>query len=236
MYALASLLVVVAISLLITRVAVVILVATGLSGEEAAFQARSAFTGAGFTTTESEQILAHRLRRKVTMFLMLLGNAGIVAASGTLIIGFRGSSAHGPAWARIAELILGLFLLLYLSKSRWVDRWLTSAARRALRGRLDVDIHDVDELIALPDGHAVVELSVRGGDELADRRLDELARRGDGTMVLGISRAGGAYESAPGGAAVAQAGDTLVVYGPAAALVGGDGRAAAPAPAASSGG
>ncbi len=102
MYAISSLLLVVAVSLIITRVATVILVASGLSRQAARFQARSAFTGAGFTTTESESVVNHPLRRKVVMTLMLLGNAGIVASASTLIIGFRGGSAANAGW-RILE-------------------------------------------------------------------------------------------------------------------------------------
>ena len=35
----------------------------GLSAEVATFQAQSAFSGAGFTTSESEAIVSHPLRR-----------------------------------------------------------------------------------------------------------------------------------------------------------------------------
>ena len=67
MIAIGSLLLVVAISLLVTRVATVMLTATGLSREVARFQARSAFTGAGYTTTESESVVNHPVRRRIVM-------------------------------------------------------------------------------------------------------------------------------------------------------------------------
>ncbi len=51
-----SLLVALTLSLIVTRVAAMALMFTGLSRESAKFQARSAFTGAGFTTHESEKI------------------------------------------------------------------------------------------------------------------------------------------------------------------------------------
>lgn len=89
MVAIASLLLIVALSLLVTRVAAVILVATGTAHHVARFQARSAFTGAGFTTSESERVVNHPLRRKVIATLMLLGNVGIVGAAGTAILGFQ---------------------------------------------------------------------------------------------------------------------------------------------------
>jgi hypothetical protein len=47
-----SLFVAISLSLFITRLATEALVMTGLSGQSAKFQARSAFTGAGFTTDE----------------------------------------------------------------------------------------------------------------------------------------------------------------------------------------
>ena len=73
-----TLLIIVMLSLLITRIASEALTHTGLSRESARFQARSAFSGVGFTTSESEQVVNHPVRRRILMVLMMLGNAGIV--------------------------------------------------------------------------------------------------------------------------------------------------------------
>jgi hypothetical protein len=73
-----SLLVVLVLSLLVVRIATVALALTGLSQQLARFQARSAFTGSGFTTAESEKVVAHPVRRRIIMVLMLLGNAAII--------------------------------------------------------------------------------------------------------------------------------------------------------------
>lgn len=54
MLGITSLLVVVTRSILVTRIATLALTHTGLSREAASFQARSAFTGVGFTTSEAE--------------------------------------------------------------------------------------------------------------------------------------------------------------------------------------
>ncbi|TWT47604.1 hypothetical protein [Botrimarina hoheduenensis] len=69
-----SLLVALTLSLLITRVAAMALMFTGLSREAAKFQARSAFTGVGYTTQESERTVNHPVRRRIIMALMLMGN------------------------------------------------------------------------------------------------------------------------------------------------------------------
>lgn len=85
-----SLRVVLSVSILITRIATIALTHTGLSRETARFQARSAFTGAGFTTDEAESAVNHPVRRRMLMLLMLLGNAGIVTAISSMMLTFVG--------------------------------------------------------------------------------------------------------------------------------------------------
>ncbi len=94
MGAIVSLLVVILLSLLVTRVATIALTLTGLSEEVARFQARSAFTGCGFSTRESEQVVNHPVRRRIMLMLMLLGNAGIVTAVSSLVLAFVSAAAR----------------------------------------------------------------------------------------------------------------------------------------------
>src|ERR1041385_8484169 len=105
-HAIGSLLLIVALSVLVIRIATLVLTATGMAPHHARFQARSAFTGAGFTTSESEAVVNHPIRRRVIGNLMLLGNVGLVGVAGTLIVGFGGTSANGAGW-RMLELVLG---------------------------------------------------------------------------------------------------------------------------------
>lgn len=212
MFAVASLLLVVAISLVVSRVATVVLVATGLSRQSARFQARSALSGAGFTTSEAERVVNHPVRRRVIMVLMLIGSAGVVAAVSSLILGFRSGGA-GPGWLRMLELGAGLVALVFLSRSQRVDRRLTNAIRWVLARFTDLETRDLGALLALPAGHAVAELAVREGDWLAGRTLEDLDLRTEAVIVLGIQRADGRYLGAPDGGTRVLAGDTLIVYG-----------------------
>lgn len=212
MYAIASLLIVVALSLLITRVGTVVLVATGMSGQAARFQARSAFTGTGFTTSESDQVVEHPVRRRVVMVLMLLGNAGIVASVSSLILSFK-SGGTGAPWLRIVELAAGLMVLVYGSRSPWLSRRLASLVGRFLRRYTDLEAKDVGDLLDLADGYAVSELAVREGDWVAGRTLVHLALREEGVAVLGITQAEGGYVGAPVGTTRVDVGDVLVLYG-----------------------
>lgn len=62
------------ISVFIVRVASVALRLTGLAEESARFQALSAFTGTGFTTSESEMVVNYPVRRRILSLLMIIGN------------------------------------------------------------------------------------------------------------------------------------------------------------------
>ena len=66
MLAAISLFVILLISLLVVRIASVALVHTGLGREAARFQARSAFTGAGYTTSEAESVVVVHLFPRVS--------------------------------------------------------------------------------------------------------------------------------------------------------------------------
>lgn len=217
MIAITSLLLVVTISLLITRVATVILTATGMSREVARFQARSAFTGTGFTTKEAEDALNHPIRRKVVATLMLLGSAGIVAAASTTIIGFRGGGI-GRQWWRVLELALGLMVLVYLSRSKWIDRRLNAGISRLLARYTDLQTRDLAGLLDLSGDYSVSELAVDPGDWVAGRALGDLKLRDEGVVVLGVTRQNGRYVGAPTFATRVDAGDVLLVYGREAAL------------------
>jgi len=174
MTAVLTLLVVVGISLLITRIATVALVSTGLSKEAARFQARSAFSGSGFTTSEAESVVNHPVRRRIIMVLMLLGNAGFVTVVSSLILTFV--NVHGAfEWApRLALLLGGLSALWFTARSRFVERLLNELIVRALRRWTDIDVGDYAGLLHLAGDYRVVQLAVDPGDWMEGHSLAEL--------------------------------------------------------------
>lgn len=211
MAAIIGLLVVVTISLLVTRIAAVALTHTGLSTESARFQARSAFTGVGFTTAEAENVLNHPVRRRIIRTLMLLGNAGIVSAAASLMLGF--ATGEGSTVVRLIVLAGGLLLLLFIARSRAVDRVVSAIIRRALARYTDLDVRDYQSLLHLAGEYHISELACQPGDWLEDRSLGELKLRDEGITVLGVTRKDGTYLGTPKGDTRVLAGDTLLVYG-----------------------
>ena len=213
MAAVATIFVVVVVSLLISRIAAVALSLTGMSREAARFQARSALSGVGFTTSEAEAVVSHPVRRRIVMLLMIVGSAGIVTAVATLMLSFVGTSSS-QAETRVLVLGIGLIAILLLSRSRLVDRWLSRLIAKGLRRWTDLETRDYFELLRLSRDHAVLEVGVREEDWVANRTLSDLDLRHEGIAVLGVERAAGGYVAAPDWSTEIRPGDTLILYGP----------------------
>ncbi len=201
------------ISLLVTRVATIILTYTGLSRESAKFQARSAFTGAGFTTTESEDVVGHPVRRRVIGTLMLLGNAGIVSAMSGIIVGFTGVEDTRAGLVGILIIAGGLGLLWLITKSRWIDSRISQFVEFLLRRYTRLEVQDYAKLLHIHKAYAVTEMLVKEDDWVAGQTLSELSLPREGILVLGIERAGGVYLGLPRSTTRIQKGDLLILYG-----------------------
>lgn len=185
MLAIVSLLVIFTLSIMITRVATVMLTATGLSRDVARFQARSAFSGAGFTTSESESVVNHPVRRRILMQLMLLGAAGAVTSLTSLLLSLTEASG-AQTRNRLIVLIGGLLALRVLAGSRVVDLAVTRTTERALRRYTTLDVRDYDKLLRISGEFEVAEVDAEDGKWLTGRTLGMLRLRDEGVPVRGI--------------------------------------------------
>lgn len=207
------------VSILVTRVATIALMHTGLSRQSAKFQARSAFTGVGYATQEAENIVNHPLRRRIIMSLMLLGNAGIVSVMASLLLTFIDDTDTAFTLpTRMLLLIGGIVLLLILFNSRLVNRGLSKIIHYALQKYTDLNVQDYSGLLHLAGEYEISEVFVEKDDWLAEKSLSTLALPKEGLFILGINRKNGSYLGVPGRNSVICAGDTLVLYGRASSI------------------
>lgn len=213
MAAIFSLLIVLALSHLVTRIGAMALMLTGMSKEASIFQSRSAFTGVGFTTRESEEVVAHPVRRRIVMLLMLLGNLGVATVVAALMLSFTSTAASGQWWWRFLLLIVGLAVLCLVGRSRILERQLNRIIAWSLRKWGHLEIRDYVSLLQLQDGFTVSELVVEKNDWLANKTLIQLRLPKEGVMVLGIRRKDGRYLATPTGDTVVLPEDSLTLYG-----------------------
>lgn len=218
MLSIITLLIVLSLSILVTRIATIALTHTGLSKQSARFQARSAFTGVGFTTSESEKMVNHPVRRKILLLLMLGGNAGIITAMASLIVSLIDMSERQSIYPRLILLFSGLALLWLIASSKWVDRRLSGMISWSLQRFTRLDVRDYAGMLHLAGEYQVIELQVESEDWIADQELKDLRLSDEGIMILGVTRKSGKYIGAPMGDTRIEPSDTLILYGRVSAL------------------
>jgi hypothetical protein len=213
MIGVASLLVFALLALLVTRVATVMLRVTGLSHEAARFQARSAFSGVGFTTAESEDIVGHPVRRNIVLVLMLLSTAGIITTIGSLLLSFATTSSARETAIRAALIAAGLLLLWAAASNRWVEFRLSKIIESSLRRFTDLDVQDYVRLLHISADYSITEIGIGRDDWLRGLPVGAFQLGQEGVVVLGIRHDDGQYVGAPPADATFEPGDTAVVYG-----------------------
>jgi hypothetical protein len=213
MSAIIALLFVLTLSLLVTRLATAALMLTGVSHQLARLQTLSALTGVGFTTSESERIVNHPVRRRVLILMMLVGNAGFVTEASTLVLSFVGVTTRHEGLLRGGWLLGGFLALWLVARSEWIERHMLHVMGWALRRWTDLEAYDFVELLEMAGGYRVRKIGVDPGDWVEGRRLDDLKLFDEGITVLGIHRPDGSYLGVPRGETTIRAGDRIVLYG-----------------------
>jgi hypothetical protein len=200
---------VILLSVLVVRAGAVALRMTGLDEKTANFQALSAFTRAGFTTRESESVVSHPQRRTIVSWLIILGNAGIVAVIVTGTSSLTSTSDYRLAIA-IGILVVGIYIVYRLVKHTGLTKsWENLVENKILRGRIFRRVH-VEHLLHLAGGYGVGRVAVIEKSQLAGESVEKLAE--DKFVILGMER-DGQWVPSPEQSELVRNGDTIVFYG-----------------------
>ena len=218
MIAAITLFLVVSLSALITKIATIALVHTGLSTDSAKFQSRSAYTGVGFSTTESEKIMDHPVRRKIIFNLMIIGNAGIVTVMSSLILTFVLPETLASKLYGLIIVVVGMVIIWFAINSKWIDKALSNIINSMLKRYTDLEIQDYAAILHLKDDFKISEKLISERDWMAGKTLKQLNLREEGLIVLGIDRDGVDYMGSPNGNAIILVKDVITVYGKAAVI------------------
>lgn len=209
-----TLILILSISVLVTKVATMALVHTGLSKEVAKFQARSAFTGTGFTTNETNMVVNHPVRRRIILLLMLLGNVGIISVLASLILAFVGDGEETTN--QLIDLLVlasGVVVLWILASSKVVDHWLSKLINRFLRKYTSLSVKDYASLLHLTSDYEISEIHAAKHQWITNKPLQQLQLRKEGINLIGIERKDGSFIGMPDGETVIKDGDLLIVFG-----------------------
>ncbi len=210
-YFLAPTLLVVFISFLVVKAATIALMMTGMEVKKAQFQALSAFSGTGFTTKEAESVVNNPMRRKITTWLMILGNAGIVTVIVTATSSLVTSKGYNLA-LNITLLIAGFYIIYKIATLKgFVRRWESFIENKLVKSKA-FEEGATEDLLHLLEGHVLLRVLIQENSPFIDKSLKDARLTAQGMLVLGIER-DKHWMSIPKAGEVIRKDDRLVVYG-----------------------
>ena len=206
-----SLLIIFAISFFFVRLAAVALRLTGLPEQNARFQAMSALTGTGYTTTEAEMIVNYPIRRKIITWLMIFGNLGIVSVLSTLMISFVRTDADMSAILIQLGWMVGMtFVFFFIMLNPFVDRVICGFIGFMLEKFTFLGGRHYKRLLQLGNQLSIGEHQFFAQESLSpdDIQFEE------GVSILAIRRRAGHTELFSSNVGLIEPGDSLILLGP----------------------
>jgi hypothetical protein len=207
-----TIVVLLALSVMIIRIAGVAMRLTGLADNVARFQCISALTGTGYSTHESEMIVNYPIRRRILVAVMVLGNLGMVSFASTFIVAFIGTESEFEAIIRQVFTMAGAIVVtLLLLTNKTLDRLMCDFIGLVLSKITDLQTRHYQTVLQMDDGYSIVEHAFLDNEQ---RKLGELPLDTFPLQLLSIRKALGAGlchdfdEDVP-----LVSGDVLICYG-----------------------
>ena len=200
-----------AFSTTIVRISSTILRHTGLPDNIARFQSISALSGTGFTTSESELIVNFPVRRRVLIFLMILGNLGMASVATTFIVALIATEGEtGAVLTQVVAFVIAIGLTLLIMSNKTLDKKLCDGISWYLTRSGSLELIGFERLYQISHNYSIAEHLVEHINEtsLADLNLEEFE-----LVVLGVRTGADKKYLNPSEVSALQVGDKLVCYG-----------------------
>ncbi|WP_353894100.1 TrkA C-terminal domain-containing protein [Proteinivorax hydrogeniformans] len=180
---------------------------TGVESSNARFQSLSAITGTGFTTKDADVITRSKTRKKICMFLMVIGHIGLA-----VIVAFALNLQHFfSTWQLLVGSLLAILTYLFAKNRVFVDK-LDKQIETQLVKKLHFRKEPIEEVLIINDEYKVAEVKLEKECSLTDKSLASLHLTTKDILVLAVKGEEGVI-LAPKGKDIIRKGDTLTVYG-----------------------
>ncbi|HDL64340.1 MAG TPA: hypothetical protein ENH12_03020 [Proteobacteria bacterium] len=215
------------VSVLVVRIGAVAFNLTGLKWNVAKFQAMSCFTGTGFTTRESELVVASPRRRKIATYLIIVGHAGFVAMIATF------ANSIGPnifiskfdlpflrsiippellPWINLFIIILAIYTTFRILPKTRLAHKITALVKSTIIRRGIIQPERFEELMIAPGGYGVSRIEIDQGNPAVEKTIGETEIKQHDISVLIIERGSKTIPN-PADDTKILAGDQLVCFG-----------------------
>lgn len=194
--------------LLVIETAVVLFNLTGLEKEVSRYQAISMLTGTGFTTDESQLIIDHPVRRKISAFLILFGAFSLAV----MISALSNILADDLRLTELGVITFILVIILLIGRIPGLRKKLQKAFHYEMHKNLDISELTIKDGLYLEEDDVVTEIDIEEKSELKDKKVQELFEQEEDITLLFIKRGKINIRNTMHKESV-QAGDCLIVYG-----------------------
>ena len=203
-------------SIIIVRIGAIALRLTGMSWDNAMFQSVSAFTGAGYTTEISENILKNEKRQQVIVWMIVLGNAGFATILVTLLknsgVGFNIESFN-----EIINLILIVILciILYLIVFRNATvKDLNRLFEKILSASHKFKDNSIEEVLYSEEGYGFARLKITEKSNVCGKKLSDINLEKYKVIIVAVRiTKGDKFIPAPKGDLIIEPSCVLICYG-----------------------
>ena len=211
LYLLLPTLLVIIISFLVIRAGTIALMMTGMDRKKASFQALSAFTRAGFTTREAEAVVNNPQRRRIITWLIILGNAGLVA----VIVSATSSIVTSQGYQvpiTIFVIIIGTYIIYKLiSRAGFTRRWEGFIEQRLIKSHAFEEVA-TEDLLHFIEGYGLVRTIITENSPFVGSTVSDVRFLDRDMVILGIER-GKDWIPHPKAKVTIEKDDKVIVYG-----------------------
>jgi hypothetical protein len=215
------------VSFIIVRIGAVAFHLTGIEWSIAKFQALSCFSGAGFTTKESELITSHPQRRKIASILIVSGNIGLVTLIATFANSLRPTMTLSiinlpflksfipvsilPA-VNLLIIIIASYLIFKIFTTKKVADKLTVFFKKSIEKKKIIKQFTFTNLAIISGEHGIAQVKVCKGSPVIDKTIMGSGLKKKDILVLAIENKNESIYNPPADALI-HLGDKLTCFG-----------------------
>jgi len=201
-------------SYIVVRIGAIALRLTGLDWDTAKFQALSAFSRTGFTTHEAEKVVENPLRRRIVIWLIVIGNAGIISIMITMIRTFHIQVKEDLIQKAIYFLIIiAIFAIIYrLLTHRAFSTKIDNYIENYLRRHVTFKKLKWEQIFSQKEGFGIARVNIQKDNPYCGKTLEDSGFKHHKILVVAIDR-GDDFIPTPQGNEIIQPDDLLLCYG-----------------------
>lgn len=169
---------------LVIEISVIMFRLTGLEGDISRYQVISMLTGTGFTTDESQLIIDHPVRRRLSMFLILFGafSLAVIISSITNMLADD---------LRLKELMITNVVLLavvLIGRTPLTKRILGDKFHHEMEKKLEISELPIKDALYLENDDVVTDIAVEEESPLIGKTIGEFIKNEEDLNILFIQR------------------------------------------------